>query len=668
MSQPLVIEADVPDNYTSIHIDIGRGRGNYDYARLRACFYSTCTNFQYYNPTCQVLAVLPFGESNLTNILSSGHHYLTLDSIEGFASTEIGYAVLNVSFPSFTFSATDKQCIFAGNSTNCSANVTANGSGTCFYPTSGNATIWRGMESIISTSNSTQVEWNCSTGTYNISILLPPLLFRETWRFLDSNISQQLLESTLTIINPVIDEFLNVLFNFSSNFSLVDGAANDTVNLSSFESRSLSAIFSAHVVSLNISYSPITYTFSTSSMHVNITVVNNFSIPFNFSTTDIQELSGLNCDYVEFSVLGGAQDFTLDCSPVATHSFSNWSATNLTHLTTLLTINSTTRLPLVVQGASMHASSVFSKQVRAFPDNFTYLDETAIELQGDFLNVSLMKREDGAFDVLEYTIRFYNPTNYSLNFSLEFDFSSYLSILLKNGNLQACPATICIEDNVLKVVVFNETNFTVLGERIIIPPVRLPPSQFAPTSFPNFPIEGPIPGNDTGGVLSPLNESSVGVEPAPVFYPSKQQKEEKPVGGGSSSDPARLTGLSTALPHFPWFLLPVALLAIATVLFKRRERATTITRTRKGSVTTIVVSNQMRVEMQRLVLMDVLPHNTVLKKSGKCVHSVIGKVLLWKKAKLQPRRKWSLSYSSSLPAKRGKLSFIKNGEKREHMF
>lgn len=84
----------------------------------------------------------------------------------------------------------------------------------------------------------------------------------------------------------------------------------------------------------------------------------------------------------------------------------------------------------------------------------------------------------------------------------------------------------------------------------------------------------------------------------------------------------------------------------------------------------LIVTNVGKENMCSVVLQEILPLNAKVKAKTKArkTKTVIGLVLTWRKKVIAPREKFVVDYSSSLPAKKGKLSFKIKDKLHEMVF
>ncbi len=693
-SQPLAFNVEIPANATQIILSTGAGRSDYGSYSLRNCpSYNSCTNFGYYISTCPVITNLGFGTSNLTGVLSPGSYRLTLDSINpyGYGSTEITNAVLEVSIPVLIFNATDKQCSYNSSETRCNANVSAVGNGQCFYPTTAtSAAVFKAGESnpVSFSSNSTHIYWNCSTGNYSLRFFYLPIPSSQSWRFADSNLSSQHLLSTLQITNPNADNFTDVPFAFDSNgFNLESGELNGSTTLYSLQSKNLTALFSASVISYRLSStSPIYFNFSSSFLYSNLSIANNFSIPFSFSTSDLP-LAQLNCTENNFTLPASSDAvFPISCSPQVNYSFSNWAGLSATQSSTNLALSGPANQSIFVSSVSQKLLEMFAIPVRSEPDNFTYAGVTVLNLTGEFISISVQNDSRIDKDTLNYSLHLNNYASLQFNSTAALDFSNYLNVSFPNGSIPSCPAVICLDGLILKVAVSkqnnenNQINFSVFAFKPVQVESHVVSVSASPASagqrgggggLPSYAAEKndqqPEPTlKENSEVENYFNNTEYSTIPSAIF-----QETNAPIGVDQPAAVSRassLSGFLTAFPSLAIFALPILLLACgASMLFLRKPKL--VSRTVNNGKTSLTIFNSNIIAMQNLELAEVLPLKSMVEAPG-CnpEESVIGKVLTWKKTELKKGEKWLVQYSSNAAAKRGKLSFVQNGKKHEKLF
>ncbi|MFH1247148.1 MAG: hypothetical protein V1644_02090, partial [Candidatus Micrarchaeota archaeon] len=700
-SQPFSMAVQIPANATQVLLTVSKGRGDYPYYKLRECDYARCTTYGYFITNCPLVSSFGFGTSNLTSVLAPGWHVLNLDSIQqdGYASSTILDAVLDVSFPVLVFNATEKSCTYGENSTLCNASVSAQGTGACFYPSAAsNVSIFRENSEVFSWLNNSKVYWNCSTGNYSINFNYLPFTRRQTWSFVDSNLSAQQLVSTIQISNPNNDSFTNIQFSFNS--SSLENQSTDVgvLNLSALESKNISARFSGKVFEYNLSFSQIFFNFSSAFLSAYLTAVNNFSpqTPFAFSTGDLQ-LDSLNCESQNFSVVN-SENFTILCQPQVNYSFSNWNGINATRVSSVLNLVAPDGFSVFVSNVSSKLSELFQLNLSVDLDNFFYSESNKIInlTSGDFISISLQNQSTIESDVLNYSISLKNPAGFQFNIPLSLAFPGYANISFANNsfasnsfasNLTAnCQNAVCISGLFLNFTLSNQTNFSILASK----PLQLIAAAVSQSSG----SQGGGGGSGGQGGLysqSPVSLNSLQSTPQLLETSPEQQENEQQINReevpeqelevvenetnllptASSAIPA--TGLfvfsmnEIALPVLLFFLL---LCSVGALLFFFNKPAL-VSRFSNGGKVKMVVSNSLKSPMYKLILREILPSNAKVVSDCKACRktkSVIGSVLTWKKAELKAREKWVVSYESDKLATRGKLCFVQNGKKHEKLF
>ncbi len=677
-SQPLAIYADIPQNATSVTLTAGQGRGDYYAYKLHSCYYPTCTTFNYFRNNCPSVGTFGFGVTDVTSLFSPGSHSLYLHGLpdSGFSSTAISGGLLTVYFPVMFFSATKKHFTYNSNQTTCSADVAVNGTGQCFYPAIPlNAAVSNSTQNISVSSNGTHVLWNCSTGDYSLNLQYLPISFNQSWQFNNSNLSRQHLLSTLVVSNPNNDSFTGVpfMFNFNPGFERESiGALNGTINITALENKQLNATFSASVISYNLSFSPIYFNFSRSSMLASLSVENNFSISFNFSTLNLP-LELFNCNESNFTVKT-ASSFSIACAPSVNYSFSNWTGINATLVSSILSISTPANLTVEVSNVSSTASQLFQKEVLALPDSFAYVDTTPVNLTSDFVTIALQNTSTTDSEELNYSISLNDRADLGFNIPLQLDFSNYLNVSLTSGNL-VCTITPCIENKILTTTIFNQTNFSLVAFK-----------HFAIETTGVSSASQPISTSQGAGAGAPLSsiETNVAVEENTDIFPQDDDAAElihspQAVGEGkltmedlptpielNEAHPFSLSGFFTAIPSAV-FLLPFGLLALlgSYVVLKKQPL---VKRSVQNGKTTINISNMFSSPLAKLVVTELLPIDSSVQTVGKPKASAVGKAIVWKKSMLKKGEKWQVSYVSNLAAKKGKLSFMQNGKKIEKLF
>ncbi len=675
-SQPLVLTVDIPSNATNVEITTTAGNGNLGFYHLRECAYNSCTTFQYYNAVCPIITSLGFGKSNITGLLSPGSHFLTLDSLDGTASTEITSAVVNVSIPIFSFSTSEKSCVFNKDKTHCTTNITVKGNGTCFYPVQENFSVSIQGTAIEFNITESKAQWSCSSGNYSIGFLLEPISVNQTWKFLNSDLSNQLILSTLELNNPSSENLL-FPFDFGSDFSIFGESRTGVVELASNESKNITIVFSANVINYSVDFSPVNYNFSATEMIVNANVLNSFSIPFFFSTSDFIK-EEFECQEQNFSVVSSL-NFSLRCSPPVAHVFNNWSFINSTALKVMLYINGTENLPVIVSNTSQFFSQLFSTSVSMSAENFQFSSPIELILSGDFVVVSSEKTQHSDVDLFNYSIYLRNPTNETLNATLGLDFSQYTQVSFPDAVIPLCPEIVCVENSTdspitVFVNVFNQTNFSIAATRKIELPITVSStsSSSSPSAVVSNSPELAFPLVFLNNSINQTDDSEINVEETQKTlkvgkdFNLDSLNVQKKLEQKESQTPAVVSGFA---PFFsPFFLLPLAFLSFLPFLAFVLKKGKVVERKHIGKSTEITLVNTANFSFCGILLREVLPIDASVDAKCKKFKSVIGTVLEWKKLELKPGEKWSVSYSSSLPRAKGRVSFTCNGKKQELFF
>ncbi|MFH0713462.1 MAG: hypothetical protein V1722_02675 [Candidatus Micrarchaeota archaeon] len=640
MSQPIAIDVDIPENYTNASINVGQGPGNNYFARLRKCAYYSCTNYQYYNSVCPVVASVGFGENNLSRILTPGKYRLLVDSLEGYAATKVSGAVLKVSFPAFTFDAAPKQCTY-GDKTLCSVNAVVTGTSVCKFSTNATiASVTNAINSTGSTDNITfsfqnnSLQWNCTTGNYFIRLEFPALRFSNALQLLEFSKVSQAIQSTVTITNPAGEDFENVSFQhlLSPTQSFTNLSANSTANFS--QSFTGDFVNSSSIVSSEYNFSGI------GNVVVNIS---NTLLNFSFN---------------------------------ATHNFSNWTATN----TTIITVNFNLDSPvenLFVKNASEFFSQLFNTSVAANPNEFVSQNSTLLLLNGDFVKVTNTSAAVNGGEELNYSLSFFNPTNSSLALPFELDVSPF-----ENVTLLANSTPVEINGGKLSVLVSNQSNFSIfVKQKTARVEITIPSSGIASSS--GAAGAAGVASVRTFDSILPTdilaaNNSVRKVVPTPSPRENNSSAVVEPIGEidalpTSGRAPSIFSGFAVfALPEFsPFFFLPFALL-IGGFLFLKNQRKTIVRL--KGQQNKnecrLVVINIGKEDMCNVVLQEILPLNAKVKAISRArkAKTVIGVVLTWRRKVIAPNEKLIVVYNSSLSAKKGKLSFKIKDKLREVVF
>ena len=673
-SQPLAIYADIPQNSTRITLSVSQGRGDHYSYKLHSCFYPACTTFNYFRNICPAIGNFGFGVTDITNQLLPGARSLYLHGLPdaGFSSTAISGALLTVYFPVMSFNTTDKQCTFDSTETTCSVNYSVNGAGQCFYPTiPPNASISNTTGLVSFSTNETHVLWNCSTGEYSLNLHYLPISFSQAWHFIDSNLSHQRLLSFLNVSNPNNEPFADVPFMFNSGFEVETGEQNGTVNLAAMENKRLNATFSANVISYNLSFSPISFNFSHSSMLVSLSVENNFSIPFSFSSNDLS-LQSLNCNEDNLDVQDQSRsNFFIFCSPYINYSFSNWTGVNSTFVSTFLTLVYPNNFTVEVYNVSSLVSEMFQKEVLAVPDSFTYTNQIPVDLATDFLTISLDNVSTIDRDELTYSISLINPAGLDFNIPLQVDFSNYLNISLTAGVL-ACQNSTCIENKILNTFIFNQTNFSLVAFKQFTIETTSASSSSQPISTgqgiggaaPSSSVETNPDTNQGDDIFSQESAELVHLPQKPVIEGELTMEDlPTPIKLNEASP---VSGFFAAIPSSV-FLLPFGLLALfGSYAFLKKQSL--VKRYAKNGKTTINISNVFSSTLKKLIVIELLPLTADISNEENMTNSAIGKVLTWKKTELKKGETWHFTYISNLPSKKGKLSYIQNGKKVEKLF
>ncbi len=651
-SQPLVMNVNIPANYSAAELLLGRGNGNDDLVSVRKCAYTQCTNYVYYNAICPVIATLGFGTNNVTGLLDPGEYYLAFDSLHGFTSTQIGSAMLNVSIPSFQFTINEKQCQYGEVQINCSYGVTVKGTGTCFANREVN--VSNESEPITSDTSFTNgsTYWNCSAGTYRVNYSLAPLVTNHFFEFIDSNLTLQTINETISITNPNPEDLNNVEVSAFGE--------SRRINLFSESTVVFSNIVKLKAVLSNYSVSAAVYNYSSDGqLIVTVYAGTNYSSPFYFSTAQLvpQEL---NCENKNITLVKYSE-VELVCNPPTSHSFSNWSAVNSTTLSVLLSITSEPPLPaqsipMNVVNSSAFFSQLFSLPVVSNPNFFEYTSQTQLELSGNFIQENVSSEKQGEFEIRHYNLRFNNPTNNSFAITAALDLSNFDQIALAQsgvGFIPTCPAEICLEDKTLFVTVFNETNFNLKLLAIAQPTAMAPSlSVLAPSQAAGLQsLENASLSHENNSVSA--NYSSVTL---PKFsLPSNSALANVAL-------PSKLSGeLVSSQSLLPFLFIPLLAAAFFFVPFVSRKKL--VSRKQINNKTVIVVKNATKVKLSGLYLLEIIPVSSKVKSSAAKRKSVLGVALKWKKNSLKPGEAWQVEYSPIFKTASGQLSYLKGKTK-----
>ncbi len=596
----------IPENATQVLITTLEGAGTSQIYNLRACEYTACTTYNYYNNFCPVITQLVFGTINLTQSLPPGRYFLTMDSIIGVTSRQFAYSAITVYFDNFSFSKLNESYDFYnfnGSSTLFSTEVNVMDKGQCSLPVPAPSDA---SQIEIKTTNGSQqvfvyssgsISWSCKQGDspYYISWHLPVVQLTQAWQQIGTaTFSSQLFASTLEIFNPAQQQsYVAVPFSFSipEHLFLVNGSVNGSISLAAMERKTVTRFFNASVISTR-SY------LSADGVLDNVTIASSLLIYNNFSLSPVL-LAGSEIErYSRNLTIWPCSEGDAEVQPLSSVTLNCVSFTALNFS--------------VIGNSSLVVDNPFS-----FPIFLHDIPATLDRLTG--LHYSVV----GGID--------------SINLLPNSTLTVNVSLIVENVSL---PENETATELLLAEQISGSNGQLKLG------------SDGANSSV----EEGRIEPNET--------ESE---EPSIAFPESNTPRppNEAAQANQPPSSPAVFSFFATALDAAPFALFGLLLLAVPFIVRKKKLFTRKL---EKDGIVKFTIFNSFSAPMEKIILEEILPADAKPSKFSEKPTSektVIGQLLKWKRKILKPGEEWNITYGpgDSKP-KRSRLSYFYQGERK----
>ncbi len=338
--------------------------------------------------------------------------------------------------------------------------------------------------------------------------------------------------------------------------------------------------------------------------------------------------------------------------------FDNWAAINSSNLEVNLRLVSNVSSSITIVNASSFFSRLFNTTVNVSSNDFEYNSSTRLSLAGEFVTIRVSSETQGDWELFNYSLTFYNPTNVSLVVPVILDFSNFETILLNETPFSQCPEEICYANGSVFVNVSNSTKFSIKAKRFSVT-LEDSPANLGSQPAASFPPSGrSIVAGVNNSEVNLVNETSL----ANVSNLAKKQGASVDILESESISPSLLSGRAVQFSSNLWpfaLLLPFGLL-----LFIPRKKLTK--RVKQNEKTTLIVKNIYREKLTQLVLLELVNAKQVKSKAKK-KKSVLGVALNWKKSSLKPGEEWIVSYNAASSGN-AKLKFHKGKKVIETKF